>query len=176
MNRRLLRTIGIAIIIFPDPTFISDVIGLLLVAASYLLFRKKTLSYKKLNGLVLYHLGCMKDEKSRNCQVEQHGLKWNPKYVRNITSSDSDEIWQRGIATGQIVHHTLDRRRLEGNYKIVGKFSPEKQRYYWHGECETGKVVYHTLNRGLLLNRSKEVCPVHAQNPVSTLLLAKMTS
>ena len=37
MNRRVLRTVGIAVIVIPEPTFITDIVGLIIVGASFLM-------------------------------------------------------------------------------------------------------------------------------------------
>jgi hypothetical protein len=135
MNRKLLRTIGIAIIILPDPTFISDVVGLMLVGASYLFYSKKKLGYERLNGLVIYHLGYKKSEEPGIWQVDRK---------TSSLPTGSDEVRQQRLAKGQIVHHTLKRNGPAGNSKKVGRFNPQTQCYIWHGKAED-KIVHHRL-------------------------------
>lgn len=147
MNRRLLRTIGIAIIVFlPDPTFISDVIGLLLVGVSYFVPRGGKFSYNRLNGLVQYYLGNTKGGEFKNFPVAQRALILSPKYGRAGSSSDPDEAWRGSLATGQVRYHTLNRRRPVVCHR-VGSFNPEKQQYCWHQKAETEKLIHHMLNR-----------------------------
>jgi hypothetical protein len=137
MNRKLLRTIGIAIIIIlPDPTFISDVIGLLLVASSYLFSHQKKLSYEQLNGLVIYHLGYRNGGEPGNYEVNNHALRRNYQHSRTSPSSYSDELLQRMVATGPIVNHALNRHCLKGSQKIVGSFNPKTQSYCWYGQVK----------------------------------------
>ena len=158
MNRKFLRTLGIAIIVLPDPTFISDAIGLLLVGTFYLLSRgKKPDSYKQLRELVKSYLGHMKGGESRNRQPVHNSLRWDPEYSRTSPTADPNEVWQRRAAAGQVVHHTLDMRRLLERYTTVVSFDPESQCYSWRGEPKAEKVVHHTLNRRALLQSTNVV-------------------
>ncbi len=60
LTPRSLRALGIGIILLPDPTLITDVLGLMLVGSSYLLFRgKEADSQKQLKKLVESYLSYM---------------------------------------------------------------------------------------------------------------------
>ncbi len=147
MNGKLLRTIGIAIILLPDPTFITDILGLLVIGASFVFFRKRSLSYKKLNGLMIYDLAA-KGKEPGGFQPDDRGLKWSPPFHGKDTSGWTDEGTARGILAGPVVHHVLNRQSPAGFNKTIGSFNPETQTYNWRNTAAGREtVVFHSLKK-----------------------------
>jgi hypothetical protein len=179
MNRKLIRGLGIALIALPDPTFITDILGLMIVSASFLSAeRTGPDSQCQPDGLMRSYLECLKDGKPGFRPPAHVTLRCGPAYrqpgkaavpavyhpldrksLRERYSANSDENRQQKTPD---VYHRLDRQNLRERYTTES--SEFRQR-----EAAITMTVYHRLDWRSLLERfdtfSRECCPMKETTP-----------
>ena len=137
MSGKLLKGLGIALIALPDPTFITDLLGLLLVGSSFILSQRgRHDSPNQLKESIKRYMASIKDGEPMDYQPIHHVLLRNLEYSLTSNVTNSQRYGKQAIVTDPIIHHVLDYQRLLDRYKDVGKF-----------ETMPEKMVHHTLNR-----------------------------
>ncbi len=178
-GRGWMRTLGIALIAFPEP--FTTPVGLTFLLLSYALFRKsKADSYYRLRALLgdyvahFVPFGCtLQTQKpvhhviNRSLVVDHYSTQYRPENVVHHVLDRDRLLRSAQLATAQasnligyaqihsrapekIVHHSLDMSRLlRGQQSREARGSFEG--YVWRSYPATQKVVHQTLNRSLAL-------------------------
>lgn len=117
MNRKFWRGLGIALIALPDPTFITDVIGLSIIGATFLFPQEnKPYSYKQTKALTKSYLEYVKSREGMARQPIHHVLRRHLEYSQSSDAVGSyNSRWNRDYketTPEKITYHKLNRIAL----------------------------------------------------------------